>query len=261
MRDKIKWLWKYYRRHPYALSVLVFLTPVQAMLNVAIPQFFGFSVDYLNTSVVTESWMAQWVTGTGESAGLSVMASYGVTFILLGLAASILYAFVQCHRAWMNVRLEWEFRQDSFDGLTEKGPDFFNKFRTGDIVTRLTDDVAEKLSWFACSGIFRLWEAMLFIVFIVVMMINIDPWLTLWTAGPLPILVFIFSKSSAALDRRYDRLQTRISLFNNIATVPPEPANPATTSFNEQSPRFGWRMIETCGNRSLSRRADWPVAP
>ena len=49
MRDKIKWIWKYYRRHPYVLSVLVFLTPVQAAVNVAIPQLFGFSVDYLNT--------------------------------------------------------------------------------------------------------------------------------------------------------------------------------------------------------------------
>ena len=216
MRDKIKWIWKYYHRHPYVLSVLVFLTPVQAVLNVAIPQFFGFSVDYLNTSEVSEHLMAHWVSGAGESVGLSVMTSYGLTFILLGLVASIMYAFVQCHRAWMNIRLEWEFRQDSFDGLTEKGPNFFNRFRTGDIITRLTDDVAEKLSWFACSGIFRLYEALLFIIFIVIMMISLDPWLTLWTAGPLPILVFIFFKSSSALDRRYDHLQSRISLFNNV---------------------------------------------
>ena len=216
MHSKIKWLWKYYRRHPYVLLVLVLITPFQAALNTVIPQLFGFSVDFLNTSSVTDHFLARWATTAGESAGLSVMASYGTAFILLGLAASILYAFVQCHRAWMNVRLEWEFRQESFDGLTEKGPDFFNRFRTGDIITRLTDDVAEKLSWFACSGIFRLYEALLFIVFITIMMISLDPWLTLWTAGPLPILVFVFFKSSSALDKRYAHLQTRISLFNNV---------------------------------------------
>jgi len=216
MHSKIKWLWKYYRRHPYVLLVLVVMTPFQAVLNTVIPQLFGFSVDFLNTSNVTDHFLARWTTAAGESAGLSVMASYGTAFILLGLTASILYAFVQCHRAWMNIRLEWEFRQESFDGLTEKGPDFFNRFRTGDIITRLTDDVAEKLSWFACSGIFRLYEALLFIVFITIMMISLDPWLTLWTAGPLPILVFVFFKSSSALDKRYDHLQTRISLFNNV---------------------------------------------
>ncbi|RME30493.1 MAG: ABC transporter ATP-binding protein, partial [Candidatus Zixiibacteriota bacterium] len=96
------------------------------------------------------------------------------------------------------------------------GPDFFTHFRTGDLVTRLTDDVAEKLSWFACSGIFRLYEAIFAVLFIVVMMISIDPWLTVWTAGPLPLLVLIFFKSSSALDRRYDHLQKRISSFNAV---------------------------------------------
>jgi ATP-binding cassette subfamily B multidrug efflux pump len=216
MWHKIKWFWKYYRRHRYVLAVLVFLTPVQAVIGATMPQMFGFAVDYLKTGTVAEHFISRWITGAGAVFGLSPVASYGTGFILLGLVSAALYAFVQCHRAWMNCRLEWEFRQQAFDQITTKGPDFFNKFRTGDIVTRLTDDVAEKLSWFACSGIFRLYEATLFIVFITVMMLSLDPWLTLWAAGPLPVLVFIFFKSSSALDRKYDHLQSRISLFNDV---------------------------------------------
>jgi ATP-binding cassette subfamily B multidrug efflux pump len=48
------------------------------------------------------------------------------------------------------------------------------------------------------------------------MMISLDPWLTLFAAGPLPILVLIFFKSSSALDKRYEHLQTRISRFNDV---------------------------------------------
>lgn len=216
MFKKIKWFWKFYRLHLYALAVMVFLTPMQVMFGVTIPQLFGFTVDHLETGQVTDHFLARWITGLGAEYGLSTVASYGFGFMIIGLIACTLYAYVQCHRAWMNCRLEWEFRQASFDGITDKGPDFFNKFRTGDIVTRLTDDVAEKLSWFACSGIFRLYEALLVIVLIIAMMISIDPWLTLWTAGPLPLVVLIFFKTSSALDKRYDRLQTRISLFNNV---------------------------------------------
>ncbi len=128
----------------------------------------------------------------------------------------MLYAFVQSHRAWMNLRLEWLFRQDAFDDVTTKGPNFFNRFRTGDLVTRMTDDVADKLSWFACSGIFRLYEAVLMVAFTLTMMIMIDPMLTLWSAGPLPLLIVIFFKSATILDQRFDHLQTRISRFNNI---------------------------------------------
>jgi ATP-binding cassette subfamily B multidrug efflux pump len=216
MLDKIKWFWKYYRRYRYVLGVLVFLTPVQAMIGVTMPQLFGFAVDVLKTGNVSGHFLSKWITGAGAEFGLSAIASYGAGFILLGLISAALYAFVQSHRAWMNCRLEWEFRQDAFNQITTKGPDFFNKFRTGDIVTRLTDDVAEKLSWFACSGIFRLYEALLFVIFITIMMLSLDPWLTLWAAGPLPILVFIFFKSSSALDRKYDHLQSRISLFNDV---------------------------------------------
>ena len=216
MLSKIKWLWKYYRRHPYVLGVLIILTPVQAIIGVTVPQLFGFAVDHLSTGNVSDHLLARWVTGLGGSVGLSPAASFGVAFMVIGLFSSALYAFVQSHRAWMNTRLEWEFRQASFDQITTKGPDFFNRFRTGDIVTRLTDDVADKLSWFACSGIFRLYEALLYVVFIIVMMFSLDPWLTLWAAGPLPVLVYIFFKSSSALDRRYDHLQSRISLFNDV---------------------------------------------
>jgi len=82
-------------------------------------------------------------------------------------------------------------------------------------VTRLTDDVAEKLSWFACSGIFRFYEATLSVLFIIVMMISIDPIITMWTAGPLPLLILIFFKTSSLLDRRYEALQRSISVVND----------------------------------------------
>ncbi|MGH8016515.1 MAG: ABC transporter ATP-binding protein, partial [Candidatus Zixiibacteriota bacterium] len=139
-----------------------------------------------------------------------------MVFIIGGLFSFGLYAYFQSWRAWMNCRLEWHFRQHSFDDVTTKGPDFFNKFRTGDLITRMTDDVAEKLSWFACSGIFRTYEAILGVSFIVGMMLSIDPALTLWTAGPFPVLIIIFFASSSLLDKRYDLLQASISKFNDV---------------------------------------------
>ncbi len=215
MRDKIKWFWRYYKRYPYVLAVLLFVTPVQAVFQVSIPRLIEFIVDYAKTGLVSQNRAAIRITEIGADLGLSTVASFALTLIVIGFIAFVLYAFVQSHRGWMNIRLEWLFRQNAFNGITLKGPNFFNRFRTGDLVTRMTDDVAEKLSWFACSGIFRLYEALIMVVFTVAMMAAIDPILTLWTAGPLPILILIFFKSSSALDRRYDKLQKNISRFNN----------------------------------------------
>jgi ATP-binding cassette subfamily B multidrug efflux pump len=216
MRDKIKWFWKYYRRYPYVLAVLLILTPVQTVFQVYIPRFIEFIIDYARTGVISANYVAIKAAELGRAMGLSTAASFALTLIALGFISFLLYAYVQAHRGWMNLKLEWLFRQDAFSGITGKGPDFFNRFRTGDLVTRMTDDVAEKLSWFACSGIFRLYEAVLMVGFTVAMMISINPLLTLWTAGPLPILIIIFFKSSSALDRRYDILQKRISSFNDV---------------------------------------------
>jgi ATP-binding cassette subfamily B protein len=54
------------------------------------------------------------------------------------------------------------------------------------------------------------------VTFIVIMMTSIDPWLTLWSAGSLPVLILIFFRTSSLLDRRYDHLQKKISDFNDI---------------------------------------------
>jgi ATP-binding cassette subfamily B protein len=215
MRDKIKWLWKYYKRYPYILVVLLLLTPIQAAFQVAIPRMVEFTVDFVKTGKV-EGSIQSWLTGLGADLGLSEAATYALTLIALGIMATAMYAFVQSHRAWMNHRLEWAFRQNSFSSITNKGPDFFNRFRTGDLVTRLSDDIEQKLAWFACSGIFRFYEAVVFVIFTLAMMITIDPMLTLLSAGPLPILILIFFKSATILDRRYDNLQRNISGFNDI---------------------------------------------
>jgi len=216
VRSKIKWLWQFYRHYPGVLAILLLLTPLQSMIQVTMPRMLGFSIDYSRTGHISEHWLAQTVVKLGGAVGLTPSVAFALIFIVGGLFSFGLYAYFQSWRAWMNCRLEWHFRQHSFDGVTSKGPDFFNKYRTGDLITRMTDDVAEKLSWFTCSGIFRFYEALLAVSFIVAMMLSIDPVLTLWTAGPFPILIIIFFASSSLLDKRYDLLQASISKFNDV---------------------------------------------
>ncbi len=216
MLDKIKWFWRYYRRYGYVLAVLLLLTPVQALFQVSVPRMIEFTVDFVKASKIPDNSVAVWLSNIGSDIGLSPATTFSLSLILLALIAVSLYTFVQCHRAWMNLKLEWLFRQGAFDKITARGPDFFNKFHTGDLVTRMTDDVAEKLSWFACSGIFRFYEALMMVVFTVAMMITIDPVLTLWSVGPLPLLILIYFKSASVLIRRYDHLQKRISRLNDV---------------------------------------------
>jgi ATP-binding cassette subfamily B protein len=211
----IRWFWRYYRNHKKALTVLLTVSFLSSGILVIQPILLKNIFDLLQsgeTRATRLPFLNQWIEGvTGGE-----ITNYVILLILFGLAGFVVRAFLVGHRAYLNITLEREFRQSAFDDVTRKGPDFFNRFSTGDLVTRMTDDVSEdKLAWFACSGIFRFYESLTVIAFSLVMMLSINPVLTAWTAGPLPILILIYMRSSSLLDRRFDFLQKKISIVND----------------------------------------------
>jgi len=210
-----RWLWRYYRHHKGVLTVLLTVSFLSSALAVVQPILLKNIFDLLQSGATKPTKLA-FVSGWIEGITHGSITNYVILLILFGLAAYVVKTTLVAHRAYMNTRLEWEFRQDAFNRITDKGPDFFNRFKTGDLVTRLTDDVSEdKTAWFACSGIFRFYESLTLIAFSLVMMLSINPALTAWTTVPLPVLVLIFTKSSSLLHHRYDFLQKRISIVND----------------------------------------------
>jgi len=211
----LRWLWRYYRHHKRALTVLLTVSFLSSALFVAQPVLLKDIFDLLQSGETRPTRLA-FVSTWIQQATHGKIGNYLLLLVLLGVGGFAVKTVLVGHRAYMNVRLEWEFRQDAFNRITAKGPDFFNRFKTGDLVTRLTDDVSEeKTAWFACSGIFRLYESLILIGFSLVMMLAINPALTVWTTLPLPVLVLVFTKSSSMLHRRYDFLQKRISIVND----------------------------------------------
>jgi ATP-binding cassette subfamily B multidrug efflux pump len=211
----LKWFWRYYRNHKRALAVLLTLSFASSGLLVVQPILLKNIFDLLKSGEIRPTSL-KFLSEFIHYLGRGDIGNYAVMLVLFGLGGFIVRSILVGHRAYMNITLEWEFRQRAFGDITEKGPDFFNKFNTGDLVTRLTDDVSEgKLAWFACSGIFRCYESLTLIMFSLIMMISMNPMLTLWTAGPLPVLVLIYMRSSSLLDRRFDFLQKKISAVND----------------------------------------------
>lgn len=214
LREYIKWFWRYYRHHKRPLAFLLTVSIVSSALYVIQPLLLKNVFDILQSGKTTNislPYVSDWIRSMG---GESVVR-YASLMIVFAIISYFVHTALVGHRAYLNIRLEWAFRQHAFSDVLGKGPDFFNRFSTGDLVTRMTDDVAEKLSWFACSGIFRFYEALTLIAFSLVMMLSIHPMLTLWTAGPLPILVLVYMRSSTILDKRFDFLQKKISSVND----------------------------------------------
>src|SRR5262249_18334848 len=163
-RGEVRWIGRLWR--PFAVFgvLIVTLTIVNTIARVALPLVLKRTFDGFETSLT--------------SAGL---ASAVLLYLALGpfeWAGATGLIFM---RGSMNLKFEMAARLNAYARLVHHAPGFFQKYRTGDLVTRLTDDVSEKLSWFICSGIFRCFAAVMVVVFAVVMMIRLDPLLTLYT--------------------------------------------------------------------------------
>ncbi len=174
MWRKFKWLMSGYSRYKIVLAWLIIGTPIFALTIMAQPLILKYAFDVVDKG---QGDLPRWLEPLR-----ALVAGYGLPpvpqavamLVIFAVAALVIYLILQNSRAWMNNRLEWIYRQRGFDATTEMGPDFFNRFRTGDLVTRMTDDVAEKMSWFACSGIFRFYEAFCLVAFGLILMFGLN---------------------------------------------------------------------------------------
>jgi len=199
MRELAKWLWRFWRLHRSALAVIIIFSTANGAIKAAYPYVLKFIFD-------------------GIEAGFKIedLLHYILMFLGVGISVYLVYMTMQGTRAYMNMRMEFRFRQWIFEYISRLSPSFYHKYTTGDIVTRLTDDITEKLAWFSCSGIFRTLEAVLMVVFGIAAMLTINAKLTLFAIGPLPLLVFIFIKTATILHQRFDTVQKAISHINDV---------------------------------------------
>ena len=198
----MRWMRLTWRGSGRTLFLIVVLSFGSAVLLTAFPWLWQYLVDEVrqNADPVRMRDLAGWMA-------------------LVGFAHFVLYLVLQGARSVMNSKLQWRARRRVFHHLSRLDAEFYQRWRSGDLVTRLTDDAGEKLSWFLCSGVFRTVEAVLIVLVCLGAMILIDPGLTLWVVLPLPLLIFGQAATQGALGRRYRKVQQSISHINDELTT------------------------------------------
>jgi len=201
----IRWIFALWPKHRRLLPLLFVLTLMSATAVTAYPFAIRWIIDKLRA-----------FQDAGTPPGKDVITQLVWALVAIGLFRSISYLYPGT-RALINNRIEMDVRERFFDIILGKGYRFFNKFRTGDLVTRLTRDVADhpKIAWFACSGIFRAIESTAKLIFIIGMMLAINWRLALMSIIPLPFMVYIFYVVRVQLGKRSRAVQDAISRTND----------------------------------------------
>lgn len=201
----LRWIWEVWRPHRGWLWLLFLLTLLSSAVALAFPRVIGYLVDAVN-GLTPE-------TTPEQSRHLALV--YILILAAVGLARTLSRLYPAA-RALVNAKIDVDVRQTYFSQIVDKGYKFFGKFRTGDLVTRLTDDIGgfPKISWFCCSGIFRAVESASKFLFCVLFMLTMNWQLTLLIITPLPLMLFLFYRVRTALTKRSLERQRIISTTN-----------------------------------------------
>jgi len=203
--NHIKWIWNEWKQHLGYIWLLVFITLLSSAVAVVYPYLFKVLIDKLQDILLNP------VDDPMQP------VYHIITLLLIVGVVRMVTALYPGFRAYMNLLMEYVLRDRYFGSMLGKDYRFFLKFRTGDLVTRLTNDIQDfpKIGWFLCSGIFRAFDSLAKIVFCIIMMFFLSPKLTLFSLIPIPLMIIVFFVVSEVLHERFKKNQEAISEINN----------------------------------------------
>lgn len=209
----ITWIYNLYKPYKIIIFVLILMTIISTIVSVSLPlvvrNILDKIISCLNKIDRDKLNSANVLHEIRNSMILLFLVGCG--FYFNGLYTSL--------RMIMNLRFEKFLKLEFFQEVINKSYEFYLKFRTGDLVTRLTEDIKTwppGLSWVACSGIFRAVNSSNIVFFCLVSMYFINKYLTFIIAVTLPIIVYTFLKFEKAISEKFKTRQETLSETNDI---------------------------------------------
>ena len=186
---------------PYRRGVLIglFLVVVANVFTIAAPYLLKLAIDGFDDPEVTRSSVIVYAILIVAAAVLGGAARYGMRELLNGISR----------------RIECDLRADFFRHLMRLDASFYNKNRTGDIMSRATNDT---LAVRMATGPAIMYSVNTTVVFsfALALMIWISPRLTLLALIPMAILPPVVFGFGRIIHRRFEQIQEQFSTLSTM---------------------------------------------
>lgn len=167
--------------------------------SVLIPYIIGQMID----AIVTQEMTAE-------------VLGRQVAFFTLSLILAYVFEYIWSYYLFTgSYLLQSEMRSSMMQHFLDMRAPFFEKFRTGDLMARSTQDI-RSIADTAGYGMMVLMNATLFLSVLFVMMGATVSWtLTFFTLLPMSLLAYFFGKAGDEVDKRYTIAQEAFSKVND----------------------------------------------
>lgn len=218
MLQYFAWFAQFWRRRKAVMTGIILLTVATTAVKTTLPILLAGVVDALAPTQGKEPAVLGFLRSIP---GFTIGASYHDTVITLiavyfvvAILAEVVARILPLARTYLNLVFATMMRNTYFDVFTRRNARFFRTFRTGDLTSRLTDDIDgqwDRIGWYSGSGIMRPFEAFLMLAMTLTAMASYSWELTLWSCLPMPFLVVLLAKTEDKMVAATDAKQESVS--------------------------------------------------
>jgi ATP-binding cassette subfamily B multidrug efflux pump len=197
MRDLYRYLLPYCRRYWIVLSIGTVCVIIQNYLSVRVIELVGKSVDYI-------------FHPDGSLGGFVWRISY---IVLLAIVSALTLYYQRICIIGTSRKIEYEIRNDFFAHLCTLSPGYYDRMKTGDVISRATNDI-DQVRTVLGPGIMYPIGAVVLIPFTLFAMWKSSPTVTLVSIAPVIFVPMITGLLSNLTYKRSLRVQEHYSDFS-----------------------------------------------
>src|SRR5580765_6530084 len=144
------------------------------------------------------------------------LAYYAVVLFLISAAGGIFRFSMRRVIIGVSREMEYDLRNDFFGHLERMPPEYFRQRRTGDLMSRATNDL-NAVRMMAGPSVMYATQTLLVFVVAIILMLSIDARLTLIGLLPLPLVSISVKLFGSAIHRRFERIQEQLAEMSAVA--------------------------------------------
>lgn len=141
---------------------------------------------------------------------------FGVLVLILAVIQGVFMYFMRQTIIVMSRLIEYDIRKEIFQHYEKLGLGFYKKNNTGDLMSRITEDVT-KVRMYVGPAILYGINLTTLVIMVVVSMLNVSPELTLYALAPMPILSISIYFVSNLINKKSMKIQEQLATLNSTA--------------------------------------------
>ncbi len=200
----MRWFYRYLAKYKWKEAVGLVLVTLTALLTIVNPRITGYIVDDI----------------IGDGTGIADRLDALPLALCLMIACAFMRAVLRLISQWLFETCSQDMLYDMRDGvyrsLLQKDFAFYNRNRTGDLMSRQTGDMMA-IRHFVAYVIYSIYENVLLFVIALVMIFSVDYRIGLAMITVLPISAFVTYLQSKTIKPKFMKIRDRFSSLNALA--------------------------------------------